>query len=383
MLLLIAYVFDLTSPKTKVPSVILLLLLGWSVRQVTIMLDLQLPDYSPFLQVIGPIGLILIVLEGALDIKLNKTKFGLIQKSFFGALIQLLVLSSVFAYAFNYFGNYGIKDSLTNAIPLCVISSAVAIPSVRNLSTKDREFVIYESSLCDIFGVLIFNFLVLNETINALSFLHFGLQLLVIVCVSIIATFSLSYFLGKIEHHIKFIPIILIVVLIYEVSKIFHLPGLIFILIFGLSIGNFDRFRRYKWIEKIKTDDLDKEVTKFRELVTEGTFLIRAVFFILFGFLIETNEVLNTETFYWAAAIVLFIFGFRTVQLLISKLPLFPLLFIAPRGLITILLFISIEPNHTISFVNPSLIIQVIILTALIMMVGLISFAPHKSELHS
>lgn len=383
MLLLIAYVFDLTSPKTKVPSVILLLLLGWSVRQVTIMLDLQLPDYSPFLQVIGPIGLILIVLEGALDIKLNKTKFGLIQKSFFGALIQLLVLSSVFAYAFNYFGNYGIKDSLTNAIPLCVISSAVAIPSVRNLSTKDREFVIYESSLCDIFGVLIFNFLVLNETINALSFLHFGLQLLVIVCVSIIATFSLSYFLGKIEHHIKFIPIILIVVLIYEVSKIFHLPGLIFILIFGLSIGNFDRFRRYKWIEKIKTDDLDKEVTKFRELVTEGTFLIRAVFFILFGFLIETNEVLNTETFYWAAAIVLFIFGFRTVQLLISKLPLFPLLFIAPRGLITILLFISIEPNHTISFVNPSLIIQVIILTALIMMVGLMSFAPPKSELHS
>lgn len=35
VLLLIAYVFDLTTSKTKVPSVILLLLLGWSVRQLT------------------------------------------------------------------------------------------------------------------------------------------------------------------------------------------------------------------------------------------------------------------------------------------------------------------------------------------------------------
>lgn len=34
ILLLLAYVFDLTSSKTKVPSVILLLLLGFAMRQV-------------------------------------------------------------------------------------------------------------------------------------------------------------------------------------------------------------------------------------------------------------------------------------------------------------------------------------------------------------
>lgn len=373
VLLLIAYVFDLTSSKTKIPSVILLLLLGWSVRQLTVLLDFHLPDFSPILPVLGTVGLILIVLEGSLELELNKSKFGLIRKSFLGALVPLIALAFLLAFAFQYFGHFELKDSLTNAIPFCVISSAIAIPSVRNLSSHSKEFVIYESSLSDILGVLIFNFLALNETIDRFSFENFALQLLIITAVSFIATIGLSFLLSKIEHHIKFVPIILLVVLIYAVSKIYHLPGLIFILIFGLSIGNLDELKRFKWIEKFKPDELNKEVNKFKELTIEGAFLIRALFFLLFGYLIETNEVLNTNTFIWALAIVFFIFAFRFIQLKLSKLPLKPLLFVAPRGLITILLFLSIEPTHTISLVNKSLIIQVIILTAMLMMFGLMA----------
>lgn len=373
ILLLIAYVFDLTSSKTKIPSVILLLLLGWSVRQLTVLLDFHLPDFSPILPVLGTVGLILIVLEGSLELELNKSKFGLIRKSFLGALVPLIALAFLLAFAFQYFGHFELKDSLTNAIPFCVISSAIAIPSVRNLSSHSKEFVIYESSLSDILGVLIFNFLALNETIDRFSFGNFALQLLIITAVSFIATIGLSFLLSKIEHHIKFVPIILLVVLIYAVSKIYHLPGLIFILIFGLSIGNLDELKRFKWIEKFKPDELNKEVNKFKELTIEGAFLIRALFFLLFGYLIETNEVLNTDTFIWALAIVFFIFVFRYIQLKLSKLPLKPLLFVAPRGLITILLFLSIEPTHSISLVNKSLIIQVIILTAMLMMFGLMA----------
>jgi Kef-type K+ transport system membrane component KefB len=380
VLLLIAYIFDLTSSKTKVPSVILLLLLGWSVRQLTIWLEIQLPDFSSILPILGTIGLILIVLEGSLELELNKSKLGLIKKSFFGALIPMIALAFLLAFAFSYFGQFGLKDSLTNAIPFCVISSAIAIPSVRNLSSQNKEFVIYESSLSDILGVLIFNFLALNETINTASFGHFALQLFIITFVSLIATIGLSFLLSKIEHHIKFVPIILMVVLIYAVSKIYHLPGLIFILLFGLSIGNLDELKRFKWIEKFKPDELIKEVNKFKELIIEGAFLVRALFFLLFGYLIETTEVLNTDTLLWALGIVFFIFTFRTIQLKLSKLPLQPLLFVAPRGLITILLFLSIEPTHTISLVNKSLIIQVIILTALLMMFGLMTNKPKTDD---
>lgn len=383
VLLLIAYVFDLTSSKTKIPSVILLLLLGWSVRELTILLDIHLPDFSPILPILGTVGLILIVLEGALELELNKSKFGLIRKSFFGALIPMIALAFIIAIVFSYYANTNLKDSLTNAIPFCVISSAIAIPSVRNLSTHNKEFVIYESSLSDILAVLIFNFLSLNEIIDQNSFGTFALQIVIITIVSFIATIGLSYLLSKIDHHIKFVPIILLVVLIYEVSKIYHLPGLIFILLFGLSIGNLDELKRFKWIEKFKPEELNNEVIKFKELTIEVAFLIRALFFLLFGFLIETNEVLNGDSFIWALLIVFLIFTLRALQLKLSKLSLLPLLFVAPRGLITILLFLSIEPTHTISFVNKSLIIQVIILTALLMMFGLMANKSQSNVLKS
>ena len=90
------------------------------------------------------------------------------------------------------------------------------------------------------------------------------------------------------------------------------------------------------------------------------------------------TEVLNADTFLWAIGIVFSIFFFRAIQLKLSKLPLRPLLFVAPRGLITILLFLSIDPIHSISLANKSLIIQVIILTALVMMVGLMTNRTQK-----
>ena len=371
--MLIAYIFDLTSSKTKVPSVILLLLLGWGVNQLTTFWDIPLPDFSQILPVLGTVGLILIVLEGSLELELNKSKLPLIRKSFFGALVPMLGLAFLIAFMFHNIGHYSIKDSLINAIPFCVISSAIAIPSVRNLTAKNKEFVIYESSLSDIIGVLLFNFFALNETIDIASFGNFGLQIIGITVVSFIATIGLSFLLNKIEHHVKFVPIILLVVLIYAISKIYHLPGLIFILLFGLIISNLDELKSFKWIEKFKPDELQKEVDKFKELTAEGAFLVRALFFLLFGYLIKTTELLNTDTLLWAIAIVIFTFSFRAIQLKLSNLPLRPLLFVAPRGLITILLFLSIEPTHSIPFVNNSLIIQVIILTALIMMVGLMT----------
>ena len=380
VLLLLAYLFDLSSSKTKIPSVILLLLLGWTVKQVTDGLNIQLPNFLPALPILGSIGLILIVLEGSLELELNKSKLGVIKKSFLGALISMVVLAFIIALAFQYYGNFDLKNCLINALPFCVISSAIAIPSVRNLSRFNKEFIIYESSLSDIIGVLIFNFLLFNEVIDINSFGNFALQILIMLIISIIATIGLSFLLNKIDHHIKFVPIVLLIVLIYEASKIYHLPGLIFILLFGLSIGNIDELKKFKWIEKFKPDELNREVVKFKELIVEATFLIRALFFLLFGYLIESSEVLNPDTLVWALLIVFFIFFFRAVQIKLSKLPFLPLLFVAPRGLITILLFLSIKPEQTIFLVNKSLIIQVIILTALIMMLGLILNKPPKTE---
>lgn len=377
ILLLFAYLFDFSSSKTKIPSVILLLLLGWCVKQGAIFFGISIPNLIPILPVLGTVGLILIVLEGSLELEFNKSKFPIIGKSSLISVFQLLLISFGLTYAFHYFGGPTLKTGLINAIPFAVISSAIAIPSARNLNAHNKEFITYESSLSDIFGVIFFNFISFNDNLNAETFGIFILQLLLMIILSFVATLGLAFLLSKIKHHIKFTPIILLVILIYSLSKIYHLPSLIFILIFGLFIGNLDELKRFNIITKLKPEILNLEVKKFKEITIEITFMIRALFFLLFGYLIETSELLNTDTVLWSLFITAGIFLIRTLFLKLFRLPASPLLFIAPRGLITILLFLSIPVSQQLGIANKSLIIQVIILTALVMMFGLMR---HKKE---
>lgn len=379
-LLLIAYLFDLSSARTKIPSVILLLILGWAGRQIVDFFSMELPDLTGLLPVFGVVGLILIVLEGALELDFNKSKFKLIRATFFGSFISMMALTFLISYAFQYFSGASWRDVVVNAIPLAIISSSVAISSARNMAPSPKEFVIYESSLSDIMGVLFFNFMIVNTTINGESFAHFGLQILIVCAISFVATLALSYLLKWIDHPIKHAPIIILLILIYAVAEIYHLPALIFILFFGLFLGNIDELKHLKWIKKLRPYEFNKEVDKFRDIVAEGAFLIRAFFFTLFGYSFETREILNPETFGLALIVFTAIFVIRAAILRLSGVQIIPLLFVAPRGLITILLFFSIPAAQTITMFNKSLIVQVIILTSLFMMIGLMATTKEAKE---
>jgi potassium/hydrogen antiporter len=374
LLLLLAYLFDVSAPKTKIPTVILLLLLGWGVKSTSIVLNIDIPNLEPILPILGTIGLILIVMEGALELELEPSKFEMIKKSTLLALIQMLVISFGLALSFQYFAGSTFKSGLINAIPLAIVSSAIAIPSAKNLMRNEKEFITYESSLSDIFGVIFFNFILMNDHLNASSFGMFLLQLLLMIIVSLASTIILSYLLKRINHSIKFIPIILLVILIYSISKVYHMPSLIFILIFGLFIGNIDELKKISWINRMKPENLNQEVHKFKEITTEITFMIRALFFLLFGYLINISELLNVDTALWSFLLTGGIFLLRFLLIYLFQLKQKPILYIAPRGLITILLFLSIPASQQFYMANKSLILQVIILSAFVMMFGLMNY---------
>ena len=380
-LMLLAYLFDVTSSKTRIPSVILLLALGWIVKQATVLLNIPIPNLESTLPLIGTIGLILIVLDGSLELELKKENKPIILKSAFVALIPMLLLSFGIAEVIYYFDSaISFKDSLANAIPISVISSAVAISSAKNLGSSQKEFITYESSLSDVFGVIFFNFITLHAVIDGGAFGSFFLELLIIILISFVATILLAYLLSKIKHKVKFAPIIILIIMIYYITKIYHLPALIFILLFGVIVGNLDELKRFKFVEKLQPEILNKEIEKFKELTTEFTFMTRTLFFILFGFLIKTHELLNEKTIFWAAGITLTIFIIRAIMLKVVKLDLDPLLFISPRGLITILLFLSIPDVQSSTWMNNSLVIQIVILTTLFLMFGLM-FSRNKKEI--
>ena len=261
--------------------------------------------------------------------------------------------------------------TLLNVIPICIISSAVAIPSAQHLNANSKEFVIYESSLSDIFGVIIFNVFATEGAITFLSMGYFTFQLLIMLIISFVASIGLVYLLKQITHHVKYIPILLIIVLIYSISKIYHLPSLIFILLFGLFLNNINDFKRFHFIEKLYPENFNKDIQKFREMIGEFTFLIKSLFFLLFGFLIDANNLLNFQSVMLALIIVCIILLIRYLYFKITKVNVTKLLFLGPRGLITILLFLSIPVSMQIPYVSESLMILVIVFSSLSMMFGI------------
>lgn len=379
-LLLAAYVFDISASRTRIPAVILLLALGWGLHQGTDWFDIQLPNLAPVLPLLGTIGLILIVFEGALELDLERKNLPMMGKAALMAFLPLALMAFGLAWAVNFFLGVPFLVALTNAIPFAIISSAIAIPTASGFRKADKEFVIYESSISDILGVLLFNFVMLNETFEAGKFGTFGLDLLVILAISFIATVGLAFLLSRIKHHVKFAPIIVIIVLVYGVSKVYHLPGLILIMVFGLFLGNLDRLADFKWVQRLRPEVLEHEVSKLKELVIEGAFLVRSLFFLLFGFQIETSTLLNPDSMTWALGICGGIYLIRAICLMLMRIKWKPLLFIAPRGLITVLLFLSIPAERSLPTFGQSLVIQVVLISSLMMMVGTILGKGERGE---
>lgn len=378
VLLLLAYLGEISSERTKIPTVILLLFIGWLSRQGTVLLNISIPDLNPVLPFLGTIGLILIVLEGAFDLKISREKINVVKKTFFMALLPMIFLSFLFAWVFSWYAEVSFHSALINAIPLSVVSSSIAIPSARNISAKNREFVIYESSLSDIIGVLFFNYVLINEMFSLGSIGLFLLQVILITLISLFSVMGLSFLLGRIRNHITYTPIILLVILVYSVAKAFDLSGLVFILVLGLFLGNLSQIRHFYLVEKlletVDSERLSREVTKFNSITIEATFVVRSLFFLLFGFLMETNEFFDLVTLPWAFGIVTVIFASRWLFLKLMRLPVTPLLFFSPRGLITILLFMSVTPDLNIFFVNNSLLVQIIIISVIVMAAGLMRY---------
>ena len=171
LLIIFSYLFDIFARRTKFPSVILLVLTGIILRFFS-----SYYGYSNFtfldslVPVLGTIGLILIVLEAALELEIKKEKTQIIVKGFLAALVILIINIVLVSIFFNQVIGLEYATSVIYAIPLSIISSAVAIPSATGLITKNKEFVVYESTFSDILGIMIFYY-----CIRPVSYTHLTL----------------------------------------------------------------------------------------------------------------------------------------------------------------------------------------------------------------
>ncbi|HQV01514.1 MAG TPA: sodium:proton antiporter, partial [Bacteroidia bacterium] len=240
----------------------------------------------------------------------------------------------------------------------------------KSFNEINKEFVVYESSFSDIIGVVLFNFFVTTEIINLTAGLKFTSDLIFILIITCLSTIASAVLLYKINTHVKHVPLLALILLVYAITKLLHLPGLIYILILGLVFSNASMFNKFKIFKKVRFDNFNAEVNSFTDLVIEATFLIRILFFTLFGFSLNLDELISTTELPYSIAFVVLIFLSRAVLLHLYKLPLVPVLFVAPRGLITILLFLSVPITSQLPLINKTLLIQMVLLTAFVLIFG-------------
>jgi len=163
LIIIIAYIFDITGRYTKIPGVCMLILLGILVQLLVANTGFEIPNMKPLLPVVGTVGLVLIVLEASLDIRLHRNKTGLLIKSVLSAVLLFAFFVTILTAVLINIMGYSLVDSLLNAIPLGIISSAVAISSSGHFDAEQKEFIIYESSFSDIIGILVFDFIIINQ----------------------------------------------------------------------------------------------------------------------------------------------------------------------------------------------------------------------------
>jgi hypothetical protein len=325
----------------------------------------------------------MIVLEAALDLKLEREKWPILWRSFLVALLGLVASSFAIGGVLDLFLDSGFEKSLIYAIPLSILSSAIVLPSVHGLTEEKKEFMIYESTFSDILGITFFYLMIQQfEPESTTSFWSsLGSSVGLTVGVSLLASYILILVFQKLKSNVKLFLLISVLILLYAIGKLNHLSSLLIILVFGLVLNNpkvFFRGPMKKWIDE---DALGKILTDFRLITLDSAFIFLTFFFVIFGTTILLSQLVSLSVFFQSAAILALTFGLRWLFLrfTVGK-DLFPQVLIAPRGLITVLLFFAIPAQFSIPNFENGILLYVILATSILMTWSLIKNSKEGHE---
>lgn len=376
IVLIFSFFFGEISKKTSVPAVLMLIITGALINLGFKAVGVVDIDFFPILEILGIVGLIMIVLEAALELKLDRDKVAPISISFAIALVGLLVSTWLTALILEYFieGVDGITAWIY-ATPLSILSSAIIIPSVTHLRGDKKEFHIYESTFSDILGIMLFYFLLSNvPSADAASdhsgggIVTFGLTTLLTVVLSLFFSYVIILIFQKVKTDAKQFLLLSVLLLLYSLGKMMHLSSLIIILIFGLVIANMDLFFKgplKKLLDKNKANDIYHGL---HVVTLETAFVVRTFFFVIFGITIVFSSLAS-----WSVVgvsllclIVIYIVRFALLRVSLGS-DIMPQLYIAPRGLITVLLYYAIPKSVQVEAFSEGILLFIIIGTSLVM----------------
>ena len=344
--------------------------------------DFPQPNVQPSLEILGSIGLIMIVLEAALDLEFSKDRRSLVGRSFILTLLEMGFTVFFLAGLFHVGMDAPWENAILYAVPLSILSSAIVIPSIEYFKKDLKEFMIYQSTFSDILGIMLFYFLVEgfeNPSGNATEWLlQFGWSFGISVIVSAVFSYLLVIMLQNIKTQLKLFLLISALILLYAVGKLLHLSSLLVILIFGMILNNPQLFFPGRLRRLLKANIVSSLLKDFKLITRETAFIVRTFFFVVFGYSIDLSSLGNPLVIFFAVLSLIGIYQIRKVSVLWTvKTPSTLLNYLAPRGLITILLFYAIPANMSIDQFDNCILLYIILVSSSIMAWGMVR---HKEK---
>jgi cell volume regulation protein A len=278
-LLVVAVLANRLSRWTRVPDIIVLLLIGVGLGPI---LHWVHPEYfAVTTRILGMLALILILFEGGLELRLKEA----LRYSPGGLLLALV--------------SYGITVGLVAAVAKCALhlawidgallgavlgstSAAVVLPAINQMEAPDavRITLTLESSLGEIIAVL---------TVGTLISLHsdaplveglvtgFGHHILVDVVLGIVAGVVWSKVWPLVaDQHFSNVLNLGTVLGVFAVGRLIGGSGLLAELVFGLTLANMPR-----------TNEMVRQEERMLAFHSELTFLVRSFFFVLLGIMAQ------------------------------------------------------------------------------------------------
>jgi len=376
LIVILSYFFNYLSLKTKIPSILFLIGLGIGVQALINKYEVSLSIYiQELLDILGIVGLIIIILEASFELRINREKKSLLITSFLSSFISLILTTLGIAWLLSTFMIHDMVKALFYAIPLGIISSEIVLPGVANLVQAKKEFLIYESTFSGILGIIFFYILLgsVEEQGTTTKIVGISGHIVLTLIISLLVSYLLVWLLQWLKLKEKLFFLIAILVFLYSIAKMLNLSALLIILVFGLLLNNYGLFFRGKLQGLIQKKVLKSITGDFQVVTKETSFLIKTFFFVIFGMTLQFKGFYTPETLYIVATSLVVIYFIRFIMLkAIVRKKVVPGVWIAPRGFISVLLFFSIPPLFTDEGFNSIILLAIILASSLIMFSGLI-----------
>jgi potassium/hydrogen antiporter len=378
-LLMLAFLANRVFRVTRVPDVLVLMALGLLLGPV---LGLVNPSHlSSTTSVLGTLAIILVLFEGGLELDLRRTL-----RHFPGSLLLALL-----AYGFSIalvalIVHKGLGMPLTTSLAVGAVlgctSSTVVLPVLQQLGAREpvKVTLMLEASWGDVLAVLTVGLLLGVGSQGGPVARHVLQGLLTQVGVAVVFACAAGILWSRLlpvlsDARFWQVMTFSIVLVLYAGTEALGASGLIAVLAFGLTLANFPgidpRLRAVE--EELISLQSQESLLSFH---SELAFLVRTFFFVMIGAIIDLRSFRGHTLLITGMLGALFLARWLALQL--SRLAFHDveakerelMLWIMPRGLITVVLALQVVAARTeVSFLS-ALAFAVILVTNLMVVVG-------------